>query len=269
MSGHAYSAGSVPRGQSGAPAKRPPVAGALFAAGACLIALVLIWVVAELVPAARVRDAATLHDFTLLRGPHLSAVANFLLDLLDPLALFLGRARVALAVAVVMALAPLTSDVLKPLLAHPHARVGAIHIAPASWPSGHATAALALALCAVLVSPARLRPAVAALGGVFSAAVGCALLILAWHMPSDVLGGYVMAALWAALAVAALRAADRRWPHARSRRRADRRGPLGRSRSGAPRLRGRAVSARLPQELRPVATVGLGVGGAAGDEQEV
>jgi len=37
-------------------------------------------------------------------------------------------------------------------------------------------------------------------------------LILAWHMPSDVLGGYLVAALWTALAVAALRAADRRWP---------------------------------------------------------
>ena len=46
----------------------------------------------------------------------------------------------------------------------------------------------------------------------FAVAVGCALLILAWHMPSDVLGGYLVAALWTALAVAALRAADRRWP---------------------------------------------------------
>jgi membrane-associated phospholipid phosphatase len=33
-------------------------------------------------------------------------------------------------------------------------------------------------------------------------------------MPSDVLGGYLMATLWAALAVAALRFAERRWPAA-------------------------------------------------------
>ena len=52
----------------------------------------------------------------------------------------------------------------------------------------------------------------ASIGAVFAVAVGCALLILAWHMPSDVLGGYLVAALWTALAVAALRAADRRWP---------------------------------------------------------
>jgi membrane-associated phospholipid phosphatase len=36
--------------------------------------------------------------------------------------------------------------------------------------------------------------------------------MLAWHMPSDVLGGYLVASLWMALAVAALRGADRRWP---------------------------------------------------------
>ncbi len=35
-------------------------------------------------------------------------------------------------------------------------------------------------------------------------AVGVALLILAWHMPSDVLGGYLLGALWIALAVAGL-----------------------------------------------------------------
>ena len=111
-----------------------------------------------------------------------------------------------------MALAPFTSETLKPLLAHPHARVGDVHIGPASWPSGHSTAALALVLCAVLVTPARLRPVVAGVGGVFAVAVGCSLLILAWHMPSDVLGGYVVATLWMALAVAALRLAERRWP---------------------------------------------------------
>ncbi len=109
-----------------------------------------------------------------------------------------------------MGLAPLTTETLKPLLAHPHAQIAYTYIDPASWPSGHATAAAALVLCAVLVAPMWLRPAVAALGGVFAVAVGCSLLILAWHMPSDVLGGYLVASLWMALAVAGLRAADRR-----------------------------------------------------------
>jgi membrane-associated phospholipid phosphatase len=51
---------------------------------------------------------------------------------------------------------------------------------------------------------------------VFSIAVGCYLLILSWHMPSDVLGGFLVATLWMALAVAVLRAAERRWPTGRS-----------------------------------------------------
>ena len=40
------------------------------------------------------------------------------------------------------------------------------------------------------------------LGALFAAAVGFSLLMLAWHLPSDVLGGYLVATLWAALAVA-------------------------------------------------------------------
>jgi membrane-associated phospholipid phosphatase len=178
----------------------------------------------------QVKDAVALHHFILLDGPRVGAVSEFLLRLLDPVlftmwavalvlfALARERPRVALAVAFVMALAPLSSDRLKPLLAHSHAQIGATHIGPASWPSGHATAALALVLCAVLVAPARLRAIVASLGVVFAAAVGCALLIRGWHMPSDVVGGYLMAALWTALAVAGLRIADRRWPVVRSGR---------------------------------------------------
>ncbi|MFI4984860.1 MAG: phosphatase PAP2 family protein [Solirubrobacterales bacterium] len=230
MSSHAYTAGSMPSAQALARVRRPGAGGALRIAGLCLLAMALVWVVAELVPAAHVRDAVLLRNFTHLEGPQVDSVANFLLKLIEPLLLTIwgaalvlvaiarDRPRVALAVAVVMGFAPLTADRLKPLLAHPHARAGAIHLGPASWPSGHSTAALALALCAVLVSPPRLRPLVAVLGAAFALAVGCALLILAWHMPSDVLGGYLMAALWMALAVAGLRAAERRWPAAGVRR---------------------------------------------------
>jgi membrane-associated phospholipid phosphatase len=193
-------------------------------AGLCLLSLALTWVVAELIPAARLKDAAALYHFVLLSRPHVDTVANGLVHLLDPpffacwsialvaVALVRGRRRVALAAGLVLALAPLTAETLKPLLAHPHASVGALSIDAASWPSGHSTAALALVLCAVLVAPARLRPLLGVLGGAFAIAVGCSLLILAWHMPSDVFGGYLVAALWMALAVAALRAAERRWP---------------------------------------------------------
>jgi hypothetical protein len=66
----------------------------------------------------------------------------------------------------------------------------------------------------VMVSPARLRAVVAALGAVLAIAVGFSLLVLAWHMPSDVFGGYLVGALWVALALAALAASERQ-PHVR------------------------------------------------------
>jgi membrane-associated phospholipid phosphatase len=224
MPEHAYSVGVMPRGASAARRKQRGAGGALLLAALCAVALALVWAIAAFVPAAHVRDAVALHDFTLLDGSHIAAATKSLLHLLDPLlftiwglalvliALARRRPRVALAVVVVMALAPLSSEVLKPLLAHPHARVGVPHVGPASWPRGHATAAAALALCAVLVAPARRRPLVALLGVAFTLTVGVALLIGAWHMPSDVLGGYLMAVLWMALAVAGLRASERRWP---------------------------------------------------------
>jgi membrane-associated phospholipid phosphatase len=212
----------APPPQRGAslPGARAPL---VFAA-ACALALGVTWALAELFAPAHARDAVALYHFTLLGRPRLDAVAGDLLFLLEPvlftiwsaaivaIALARGVPRRALAVAAVLGLAPLTAETLKPLLAHAHAHFANVHVGPASWPSGHATAAMALAWAALLVSPRRLQPLVAVIGGAFAFAVGAALLLLAWHMPSDVLGGYLVATLWAALAIAALRAAGRRWP---------------------------------------------------------
>jgi membrane-associated phospholipid phosphatase len=194
---------------------------ALFVAGLCAVGLALTWVLAELVPVTHVKDAVALYDFTRLNRPLVEVPANALLDLLYPpfyaawgivLVVVALRRRlpwVALAVVVVMPLAPLSAELLKPLLAHSHDQIGPTHITNASWPSGHATAALALAWCALLVAPPASRRLVATLGAAFSAAVGVALLVLAWHMPSDVVGGYLLATLWAALAFAVLRTFER------------------------------------------------------------
>ncbi len=247
MSGHAYTARALPARPAPGRSRRPRPTAALAVAALCLAGMALTWVVAELLPSGQMRDSLALHDFELLSRPHVDVLANGLLHLLDPplfitwglalvaVALIRRRPRVALAVVLVMSMAPLTAEILKPLLAHPHLQIpDTTYISAASWPSGHAAAALALVLSAVLVAPADLRPLVIGIGAAFAAAVGCSLLILAWHMPSDVFGGYLVAALWMALAVAGLRAADRRWPPARSRRR-----------SGG--LRAGAVSARIPQ----------------------
>jgi membrane-associated phospholipid phosphatase len=191
---------------------------------ACLLALVAVWACATHVGALRVRDATALHDLATLNRPGIESVGNFLLHLLEPLlftiwgaalvlaALARAKPRVAVAVAVVMAGAPLTAEALKPALAHPHVMVHGTRIGAASWPSGHSTAALTLVLCAVLVAPPAARLAAAIIGAAYAAAVGVLLLVLAWHMPSDVLGGYLVATLWFTLALAWLRLSERRSP---------------------------------------------------------
>ena len=87
MPGHAYTAPS-PRGSRSVGDRLPPgAAGALRAAGVCTVALALVWAMAELVPAAQVRDALLLRHFTLLGGPHVDTAANALLEVLSPLPL--------------------------------------------------------------------------------------------------------------------------------------------------------------------------------------
>src|SRR5947208_2222962 len=129
MSGAAYTAEVMPARRGATAASRPGAGGALGIAALCLLALVLVWLLAELVPAARTKDALALREITSLRGPHLGAAAKFLLDMLNPLllvfwgaalaliALGRGRPRLALAVALVIGLAPVSADQLKPLLA--------------------------------------------------------------------------------------------------------------------------------------------------------
>ncbi len=186
---------------------------------------------AELVPIVHFKDAVALYDLTRLNRPLVEAPATVLLDLLYApffavwsaiLVLCAVRARrraLAVAFALVLPLAPISAELLKPLMAHPHDQLGAKYVNPASWPSGHATAATVLAWCAVLVAPPARRRVLAALAALFALAVGAALLVLAWHMPSDVIGGYLLATLWAAAAVAALCGLEAR----RDRRTAERR----------------------------------------------
>jgi len=202
--------------------------GALLLALGCLVLMALVWVVADLIPAAQAKDAWLLRDFTKLSGPRVDQVANVLIKALNPvlfilwgsiiIAVALNRQRPRLAVAafVVMAMSPLTAEVLKPLLAHGHHSAEGITVAAGSWPSGHSTAAMSLVLSAVLVSAPRWRGVVAAAGALYAVGLGCSLLILQWHMPSDVVGGFLVASLWTSLAVAGLRLSERMRPSAGS-----------------------------------------------------
>jgi membrane-associated phospholipid phosphatase len=127
-------------------------------------------------------------------------------------ALVRRRPLVALVIIAILIGANATTELLKPLLAATRPASDAnTPISIGSWPSGHATAAMSLALCCLIAAPARLRPWVAALGAVFAVAVSYSFLSLAWHYPSDVCGGFLIATAWTLLGVAALFAVrDRR-----------------------------------------------------------
>jgi membrane-associated phospholipid phosphatase len=122
-------------------------------------------------------------------------------------ALVRRRRRLAVTLAVILVGAPGTTELIKPLLAQTraHSLFGAYApVGPVSWPSGHATAAMSLALSSVLAAPRRLRPAAAVAGALFAIAVCYSFLTLGWHYPSDVFGGFLVAAMWTLLGVGVL-----------------------------------------------------------------
>ncbi|HEY6779982.1 MAG TPA: phosphatase PAP2 family protein [Thermoleophilaceae bacterium] len=130
-----------------------------------------------------------------------------------------GRPRVALVIIALLALTSISSQLLKDLLAHPRLNpvIDGGHVGAASLPSGHSTAAMALALAAVFAAPRRARPAAAVIGAAVALAVGFSVVSLGWHFPSDVLAGYLLATGWALVLAAGLRELDSRRP---ARRRA-------------------------------------------------
>jgi membrane-associated phospholipid phosphatase len=188
----------------------------------------LVGVAAYWVPAARWIDGNSLGGFASLGGsPTINALASVLAHSANTLPFALatlillvtalrvrGPRRVA-SVAVLLTGANVTCALVKPNL-FPARDTGdwthIPHIPVPSFPSGHATASMSLALAAVLVAPAAYRALVSGAGVLYTVGVGLALPILIWHYPSDVAGGYLLAGAWSLIAVAAERAAAQRWP---------------------------------------------------------
>lgn len=197
---------------------------AAFCAGAFGLLLFLAYEVGP----ARWLDAAALDGFASL-GDHdrLYRAGDAVVHAMDPapfaamaaailiFALIARGIRHAAAAALLLAGANVSSQVLKPLLAHPRDLSGWHHIhqlQAQAFPSGHTTAAMSLALAAVLVAPHALRPLVAAITGAGVLIVSISLLVLNWHWPSDVVGGQLLATTWCCVALAALRWTQARWP---------------------------------------------------------
>ncbi len=196
-------------------AVKRPVAGCLC----CVLGLALLAQLAFRTEAFGRLDANTLshlsaHDdslvapavsfFSFLADP-LSQIA--LLVLVCAIALRRGLPRLALASVVLVAGANVSTQVLKMALSHPRYQpiLGYRQVGPTAFPSGHATAALAMAFAFVLVVPRRWRPTAIALGALLTVAVGCSRVVLHYHYPSDILGGWLVAAGWCFAVVAGLR----------------------------------------------------------------
>ena len=187
-------------------------------------AMVLTWFLAHDVAALRQVDANVLGGFLQLGRPRLNRITQAVADLCDPMpfivfaavpvaiALLRGRPRVALALAVLLLGANESTEVLKPLLTGARDPVSGDFLTHSTWPSGHATACMSLALSMVISVPARRRPVVGAAMAAFCVAVVYSFLELGWHYPSDVLGGFEMSTTWALLAVGCLAAYDARHP---------------------------------------------------------
>jgi membrane-associated phospholipid phosphatase len=184
---------------------------AIGAAVTCGVGLVGIGLAAFSLTAGHDRDVATLHGFSGLYRSWLDREIEVTARIADPLpyalvglaciGVALARRRVPRAVAVgaILVGTGVSDQILKHLLSHERYAwwLGFGQIDAASWPSGHSTAALTMALCAVMVAPPAWRAGVGLVGGAATIALAYATLALAWHWPSDVLAGYLLAGLWA------------------------------------------------------------------------
>jgi membrane-associated phospholipid phosphatase len=197
-------------------AVKRPIAGCL----ACAVGLALLLQLAYRTEAFGRLDATVLTWLSAHDGTTLAAnAAAFFSWLADPLpqgallalaclvAMRRGEPRLAVAALVLVTGANLTSLLLKAVLEHQRYQpiLGYQQIGPTGFPSGHATASLAMACAFAIVVARAWKPAAVSLGVLATVAVGCSRVMLHFHYPSDVLGGWLVAAGWCFAAVAALR----------------------------------------------------------------
>jgi membrane-associated phospholipid phosphatase len=203
--------------RSAPPLARRGRALALAIAAACAVGLVAVGVLALTVAAAHARDVAILRGFTGLYGASIDVEIRVIAQALDPLpyaflallcvavAIARRRMRTAIAAAIALVGSGLTAQALKHLLGQPRYVPWLPGDSMANaWPSGHATAAMTLALCAVVVAPAAWRAAVALFACGCTISITFATLALTWHFPSDVLAGLLLGGLWVSAALAPL-----------------------------------------------------------------
>lgn len=168
-----------------------------------------------LLVAASVRCSGALRELdqrgfdALSGGPSDGGAVRLLAGIADPLpfvvlvtalvcaAVVRGRPRAALAIAAIATLAALSTEALKRTLDQ-----GTLH--GGAFPSGHTTAAFALTAGLVIAAPERWRRTALLAGAALATAIGLSTVRLGWHTPTDVVGGFLVAAtVTAAVVIAA------------------------------------------------------------------
>jgi membrane-associated phospholipid phosphatase len=175
-------------------------------------------------------DQRALQGYQAIRESAVTDAAHFFQSVCDPvpyvvicivlLAFVLAGRGPLMASGVVVLLvgANVSTKLLKPLIASASGFHSATMVGAGSFPSGHSTAAMALACSVVIAAPAEIRPLAELTGGVFVLAVSWAEVVLGSHLPSDVIGGYLVGVFWALLVIAALCVAPARLQEAERRR---------------------------------------------------
>lgn len=206
---------------------------ALLGALGCLGLALVTWLLAFHTGVGQAADEALLRDLYRLQDTRAATLAHRLSWLCNPIpyallaaivgtvALLVRGLRGALVVGAILAVSNAVSQLLKRALAVdrvPGAHTPAVHVDPVSWPSGHSTAAMALALCAVIAAPAAWRLLTGLGGALFASGVATSVVLLGWHFPSDAVGGFAVAGATASLGVSLLAptaAPQRRWQRVR------------------------------------------------------
>jgi membrane-associated phospholipid phosphatase len=109
-----------------------------------------------------------------------------------------GRREAALAGLAIVVGADLTTALLKQALAAPRIDpvLGWAQVGENAFPSGHTTAAFAMAVAWALFVPPRWRRPVAVAGFILASLAALAVVILRYHFPSDVLAGLLVVSAW-------------------------------------------------------------------------
>lgn len=115
------------------------------------------------------------------------------------------RIHLALTAAAVVVGAVATTEILKLVVLGRPDLVGTNDPLPAaSFPSGHATVAMSLAVAFTLVVPAGIRGVTALSGLAYACLVGTGTVTAGWHRPSDVMGAFLVVMMWTGIAGAVL-----------------------------------------------------------------